>query len=293
MKRIYLAACMIGIFSCNQEKKVDDNNLTNKTMDSITTVQKHSNRIQGPAGLLYVENSGVGNIPVIFLHSFGGSTSHWDNQVEHLSESRKVIAFDFRGHGKSSAPSDNRYTPESLAADIEAVVDSLNIEHFILVGHSMGGAAAIAYAGAHPERVSGLVLAGTPGKTPSEQAKPIIQSLESEAYQKVMDDYMNRLLIDAKPEVNASVMKDFKSISKEASISIIKSIFEFDPLPSLKRYNGPKLIISTPGEAKQPTSLQNLAKEIPARTIEGTSHWTQLDKPDEFNRVLDDFLKTF
>jgi pimeloyl-ACP methyl ester carboxylesterase len=87
-------------------------------------------------------------------------------------------------------------------------------------------------------------------------------------------------------------MKDFKKLSKETSLSIIKGMFQYDPLPALREYEGPLLIISTTREAKQPNTLAAQMPKLDHQSIDGTSHWTQMDKPDEFNRILDDFLKT-
>ena len=261
-------------------------------MNSSTTELKHASRIKGPEGFLYVEDTGTGSIPVMFLHSFGGSTAHWNDQREHLQTTRRTVAFDFRGHGRSGPPSDNNYSAESMAQDIAAVADSLGLERFVLVGHSMGGSAAVAYTAEHPERVAGLVLAGTPGKSSEEQSKPIIAALESDAYQKVMDDYMKQLLTNAKPEVDSAVRKDVKKLSKETSVSIVKAMFQFNPIDIINQYGGPVLIISTPHENSQPNALHNLVPGVPNKIIEGTSHWTQLDKPEEFNRILDDFLRT-
>ena len=227
----------------------------------------------------------------VFVHSFGGSTKHWQAQVDHLKKDRRVITLDLRGHGQSDAPANMDYSAPSLAADIAAVVDSLKLERFILVGHSMGGAAAIAYAGAHPERVTGLLLSGTSGKSSQKEAKPIIASLESKNYDKVMEDYMKRLLTNAKPEVDTLVRQGMRKFSKETNLSIIKAIFKFDPLPSLTRYAGPKLIVSTP-EENQPNSLAAQMPTVPHKIIAGTSHWSQMDKPEEFNKILDEFLKT-
>lgn len=261
-------------------------------MSTTASVENKTSRIKGPAGFLHVEQQGAGGIPVVFLHSFGGSTSHWKKQVDHLSDERQTVAFDFRGHGKSELPSDKNYAAEALAADIAPVVDDIGLNRVVLVGHSMGGTAAIAYAAQHPERVAGLVLAGTPGKSSPKQSSAVVASLQSEQYQKVMDDYMKQLLTDAKPDVNETVSMHFRAIKKDASIEIIRSMFEYDPLPSLNSYTGPKLIISTTREKSQPAALQNQMKDMPVKTLDGTSHWMQLDKPEEFNKILDDFLKT-
>jgi esterase len=247
--------------------------------------------VQGPAGTLHVVDEGSGEIPIIFAHSFLGDSSHWRQQMAALRNTRRVVAFDFRSHGASETPSKSNYSAEDLANDIAAVADELHLSQFVIVGHSMGGAAAVAYAGKHPERVAGLVLAGTPGKSDPNQSGAIIASIESDAYQKVMDQYMNQLLDEATREVDLTIRKDLNKISRETSTSIIKALFEFDPLPILKDFKKPVLIISTARENQQPHSLHNQLPDLPNKEFKHTSHWPQLDKPEEFNATLNDFLK--
>ena len=249
------------------------------------------NTIQGEEGNIFVDDGGTGDFPVVFTHSFGGDVSHWRNQLSHVRKTRRAVALDFRGHGKSEASLNSHFTAESLANDIVAIVDGLDIDKFVLVGHSMGGSAAIAYADSHANRVAGLVLAGTPGKTPVEISRQVVTSLQSDKYQKVMDDYMEKLVTNAKPEVAAIVKEGVKKLSKETSIKIIQAAFEFDPIDKIKRYKGPKLIIQTSNEQNQPNSLHNQVPDVRSKTIEGTSHWPQLDKPEVFNQMLDDFLR--
>jgi pimeloyl-ACP methyl ester carboxylesterase len=246
-------------------------------------------RIQGPAGGLFVDDGGRGNaVPVVFVHSFGGSSGHWSTQLAHLRLTRRAIAFDLRGHGQSAAPRGDDYSVAAFGQDIAAVVDGLNLERFVLVGHSLGGAAATAYVGEHPEAVAGLVLVGTPGKAPPEMSAKIMASMEAE-YGKVSQQYWHRLLAGAQSHVRSRILSEMMSVPKDASLSIIRGVFEHDPLPSLTAYSGPKLIISGAAE-DQAGSLHQQAPEIPHRTISGTSHWMQMDKPAEFNAILDGFL---
>jgi pimeloyl-ACP methyl ester carboxylesterase len=249
------------------------------------------NKIQGEEGYIFVDDGGSGNLPVVFTHSFGGDVSHWTNQLSHIRKTRRALALDFRAHGKSGASLDSHFTAESLANDIVAIVDGLDIDKFVLVGHSMGGSAAIAYADSHANRVAGLVLAGTPGKTPAEISSQVVASLQSDKYQQVMDDYMETLVTSAKAEVATKVKEGVKKLSRETSIKIIQAAFEFDPIDKIKRYNGPKLIIQTSNEQKLPNSLHNQVPGVPAKVIDGTSHWPQMDKHEIFNQILDDFLR--
>lgn len=176
----------------------------------MSTATIHRNKIKGEEGYIFFDDGGAGDFPVVFAHSFGGDASHWTNQLSYVRRQRRAVALDFRGHGRSDASAESRYTAETLANDIIAVVDGLDIEKFVLIGHSMGGSAAIAYTDLHPNRVVGLVLAGTPGKTPDEIAKPVIRSLQSDKYQQVMDDYMTKLVMNARPEVAAKVNEGVK-----------------------------------------------------------------------------------
>jgi pimeloyl-ACP methyl ester carboxylesterase len=246
--------------------------------------------ILGSAGPLHVDDGGSGGIPVVFVHAFSGNAGHWAAQLDHLRASRRAVAFDLRGHGGSTAPPDSTgYAVDSLASDIGAVLDGLDLDRVVLVGHSMGGSAAIDYAGEHPERVAGLVLVSTPGKSPAAQAKQVLAAMDAD-YGKTMDDFWARLLERAKPATKTRIEGEAHAISREASFALIRAIFAYDPTRALKAYPGPKLIVDTEGP-DTPGSLHALAPDVPRKVIAGTSHWPQLDQPDEMNALLDEFLK--
>jgi pimeloyl-ACP methyl ester carboxylesterase len=251
---------------------------------------KPSSPVDGPAGLLHVVDLGDGGLPVLFAHAFGGSWNDWHHQLEHLRGNRRVVAFDFRSHGQSDKATDPNFTPEGLALDIAAVADYLKLNRFVLVGHGMGGSAAIAYAGMHPERVAGLIAAGTPGRSDPEMAKKMIASLESD-YDKVMSDFTNQLLENASKETIKAAEEESGKMDRETSMAFIRAMSWYNSIPDLTVYKGPKLLISTSRQEKQPNSLMNQATSIPNIILKGTSHWLQLDKPKEFNKILDEFIE--
>lgn len=244
--------------------------------------------ITGPAGELYVDDAGSGSgVPMVFVHSYAGSSAHWGAQLAHARPRRRAVAIDLRGHGQSDKPPGGDYGVPSLGEDIAAVADALELKRFVLVGHSLGGAAASAYVGKHPSRVAGLVLAGSPGKAAPEQAKQVMASLHAD-YDKVMAGYWASLVENAQPEVRETLEAGMRSVG-EASLAIIGAIFEYDPLPALSSYDGPKLIIDT-AHGDGPTALHKQLPDIKRKVIEGTSHWPHMDRPQEFNRLLDEFL---
>jgi pimeloyl-ACP methyl ester carboxylesterase len=244
--------------------------------------------IPGLAGRLRVDDGGRGGVPVVFVHAFAGNLSQWSAQLAHLRPGRRAIAFDLRGHGGSQPPRDRDYAIDSLAEDIGAVADGLALTHFVLVGHSLGGAAAIAFACARSDRVAGLVLVGAPGKVPDPQAREIMTAMRSD-YEKTSASFMERLLGGARPKVREQVSADFESIPQDAALKIMEETFAYDPVSDLAEYSGPKVLI-TAAQTDSPNDLHHLRPDLPHHTIAGASHWVHMDKPEEFDRLLDEFL---
>ena len=205
----------------------------------------------------------------------------------HFRPTRRAVAFVCAGTA-SGAPRSGAYSVQSMAADIASVADGLQLRRFVLVGHSMGGSAAIAHAGAHPGRVAGLVLVGTPGQSSPDQAEQIMGAMRAD-YDKVSEGYWKKLLSDAQPNTESQIRSEMKRIPRDASLEILNAIFAYDPLPALRAYPGAKLLVDTP-HGDGPSSLHVQAPDIPRQVITRTSHWPQMDNPDEFNRILADFL---
>ena len=241
---------------------------------------------------LSFDDGGTGGLPVIFVHSLAGNTSQWSAQLGHLRKSRRAIAIDLRGHGRSRPPADGDYSIEALVRDIETVVREIGVSEFVLVGHSMGGIVSLAYAHAHPGRVAGILLADPAGdvrKVPEEEIRQFMGALESDAYVDAIEDWWNQMLSGSNKAVRLRVIQDLRSTPREAVAGIFKALLHHDPLAALSAYRGPILSIVTPFN-DAPYSLHRLHPALPHRQVSGTGHWLQMDKPGKFNRLLDEFL---
>lgn len=244
---------------------------------------------------IYFDDGGTGSAPVIFIHSLAGNTQQWSAQLNHVRTTRRAIALDLRGHGQSLSPADGDYGIDSMAQDVQIVVEQLGLERFILVGHSMGGSVAVAYAGAYPERVTGLLLVDPSGDStqlPAEEMQQYLGALESDAYSTVIEGYWNQILTGSTEMTETKVMQDLRDTPKATVVGVFQELFSYNPVPALKGYNGPKLSVIT-ALNETPVSLHNLVPNLPHKKITGTGHWLQMDKPEEFNRIMDDFIATF
>jgi len=246
------------------------------------------------AGHLAIDDGGSGGIPVLFVHSFAGNTSHWNDQLAHLRAQRRAVALDLSGHGASKPPPANtKYSIRLLAKDIETVTRLLKLERFVLVGHSMGAAVATIFAAAHPDRLAGLVLVDppfAPGAVPKEQITQILGALKVNPFAVTEEYWKTQLLGSSSPAIKARLLHDLHTLTRAAVIELTSDIFTFDVAKELARYPGPKLSIVTP-QNDAPLSLHNAVPNVSHVTVNGTGHWIHLDKPAEFDAILDDFLQ--
>jgi pimeloyl-ACP methyl ester carboxylesterase len=254
--------------------------------------------LAGPAGALRVVEDGPSSAggdaadqstPILFAHSFAGSSVQWAPQLAHFGRTRRAVAVDFRGHGRSEALPGSLFDIPSFAADIGAAADALELERFVLVGHSLGGAAGIAYAAEHAERVAGLVLVATPGRLPDDQVAGVRKALDQD-FDGTMSGIWRRLLANATTATRRTVEGENDRLPKDTARQIIRATFEFDPVPSLEAYDGPRLTISTPQEGPS-QELHELVPGVDHETVARTSHWIQLDDPDRFDAILERFLE--
>ena len=109
----------------------------------------------------YLDWGTNGRPPVVFLHGGGLNAHTWDLLCASLRLERHCLALDQRGHGESEWSPQMDYPTESHVGDVEAVRQALELQRFVLVGMSLGGANALAWAGTHSRLLAGLVLIDT------------------------------------------------------------------------------------------------------------------------------------
>ncbi len=126
---------------------------------------------------LHVEQRGAGTPALVFLHYWGGSSRTWRHVVDLLAPEFRTVAIDHRGWGQSKEPEGAGYALADLAGDAQAVIETLDLERYILVGHSMGGKAAQLKASRRPSGLTGLVLVAPSPPSPLTLPLPVRQGM--------------------------------------------------------------------------------------------------------------------
>ena len=101
-------------------------------------------------------DSGNSGQPLLFLHGTGCDASDWTAVIRELSQNRRCITLDFRGHGQSTVPT-QAFSLADLASDVSRLADHLRLQEVVIIGHSLGGMVAMEVA-CRSSSVAGLVL---------------------------------------------------------------------------------------------------------------------------------------
>jgi pimeloyl-ACP methyl ester carboxylesterase len=114
---------------------------------------------------LNVRDQGQGEPALLFLHYWGGSSRTWELVIDRLKTDFRCVAYDQRGWGDSDKL-ETGYSMQDLANDAEALIRSLGLNRYVLIGHSMGGKAAQLLASKQPEGLEALILVAPAPPTP-------------------------------------------------------------------------------------------------------------------------------
>lgn len=249
--------------------------------------------VDGGAGRLRVSDGGAGEPAVVFLHGLGSDLETWRAQLDHLRPGRRAVAYDQRGHGGSDRARDGVYTIEALARDLEAVANALGLRTFFLVGHSLSGTVITSYAGAHPERVAGLVYVdavGDFGAVPGVMEQQL-RAEESPAFGAAQRAafFAGMLGPPAKAATRDHVLAALARLDPPAFAALRRSMADFRVGGRLSSYRAPILAIEAVG-AEYPIMASKVIAGATRTTLSGVSHWLMMDDPEAFDRALDPFI---
>jgi pimeloyl-ACP methyl ester carboxylesterase len=137
---------------------------------------QYSGFIQGVSGLTihYRDQGNPDGRPIIFLHGSSGSLHVFEPLIEQTKEDYRFISYDHPGHGLTGPHPANDYSYAGYAQALDLVRSKLQIDRFVLVGHSMGGWIAWRYAVDHPEAVDALILISASGM-PARNEDPVLK----------------------------------------------------------------------------------------------------------------------
>ena len=229
---------------------------------------------------IYYEIHGDGT-PLILLHGGLGNADYWEKQIPALSRQYKLIVVDSRGHGRSTY-SEQPINYSLMVSDVIALMDYLGIKKAHILGWSDGGIIGLDLAVNHPDRLIKVIAYGA-NYNPSGVRADIGES-------KKFNSYIEQ------------ASEDYKKLSPtpkqwDAFLANISNMWSSEPnftAEQLGSITVPMLILDGDNdEAIYTEHAKEMAGLIPTATltlIPGTGHFAMWEKPEEFNKVITEFL---
>ena len=275
-------------------------------MNTHVTELAQSGTVQANGQELYYELHGEGP-PLVLVMGIGYDSSLWTlAQVPVLSTQFQVILVDNRDAGRSSKAR-QPYTIADMADDLAGLLDALGIQRSHLLGLSMGGMIALEFALRHGDRLDRLVLAGT-GAAPARSAVDPIQIWNwikaNDPTGEVFGGQQFVSLFSTAFLRNHQAVRDTAELlasnpypmSPEAYRRQADAYLQFDALDRLAAITAPTLVVVGEQDLLTPPWIaREVAEAIPGARFEvirgdGSSHLVPIERPDEFNRLVLDFL---
>jgi len=241
------------------------------------------------------EVHGEGALALVFVHGWSCDRSYWKGQLGPFSQRYKVVAIDLAGHGASGKERKN-YTIESFGADVATVVNKLNLQHIILIGHSMGGDVIADAARQLPrDRIEGLVMVETyaelgPGSTP-EQVKVFVAKFRTNFKDSTRSFVRNMFTSKADTALIEWVANDMSSAPPAIALSALESSFSYSRKIT-KTLLELKLPVAAINSDYEPTDTASMLRYgVQVVFMHGFGHFLMMEDPKQFNDVLEGVIK--
>jgi 2-hydroxy-6-oxonona-2,4-dienedioate hydrolase len=253
---------------------------------------------------IYYEVAGEGG-PLVLVHAGIADSRMWEGQFAAFSERYGVIRYDMRGFGKTEMVDG----PFSHHDDLRGLLDFLGVERAHLVGCSMGGGAVLDFALEYPERVGDLVLVGSaiggfsPDFGPPKEWDELVAADEAGDLERVSELEV-RMWVDGPNRAPEDVAAPIRDLVREMNLIALQTEAaglgeEWEPEPPaadrLHNIHAPTLLIV--GDEDQPrvfAAADLLERELPNErkvVMHGTAHLPNMERPEEFNKLVLEFLQ--
>lgn len=244
---------------------------------------------------IHYQEYGNGTPSIIFIHGWLGNGEWWTAQQEYFKDRYHLVTMDLAGHGKSDS-SRTDWTSSRYADDIKAVADAVGSPEIILVGHSMSGAYVLEAALKIPN-VKSLILIDTLKNLDEyftqEQVEEFLFTHYRKDFKNAVENILPQHLFAEKTpvDVRKEIQSEFLQNDPETAINLLIPLYQTDFRTIAKQIDIPVRAINSDAS---PTHLENnrkYLKDYDYVTITETGHYPMLEKPEEFNMILEKVIK--
>ena len=243
---------------------------------------------------------GTGDTTLLFLHGWCIDGTYWQNQLNHFSKQYNALAIDLAGFGKSTANRRN-WTIEEYAEDVNSFIDSLHLRNVVLIGHSMSGSIMLQTAMLKNPNIIGLVGVDN-FKVLDVEFTPEQMKQMTDFYPMLQNDFKNSAPIYADmmlfhqmtpQDIKNRVKNDFANTDPIIGYGTLMNFMQYSVTEAqkLERLELKLNLLNGNSFPTNEAGLQNHCKKgFKVETISDTGHYPMIEKPEEFNKKLENIL---
>jgi sigma-B regulation protein RsbQ len=242
---------------------------------------------------LHSSSHGAGPKTIILVHGWTCDDTTWEAQVPALSKQYRVITLDLPGHGKSGSPKDGVFSMELFARAVEAVRSEAKADKVVLVGHSMGTPVIVQYAQMYPQHTAALVFVdGLVRIGSGAGGNPNPQQFSGPEGQKARENMVRGMFsASTTPTMQQHILKMMLGAPEATAVGAMKATWSI-PTPKYDVIQAPVLgLYADHSRLADREFMKTTYPKLQYVEIPATGHFLMMEKPDEFNRRLLDFLR--
>ncbi len=242
---------------------------------------------------IFYTTFGKGRTALVFVHGWTCDHTYWRKQLDQFTGTHQVVALDLAGHG-SSGLTRKHYTMERFGGDVAAVVEELNLDRVVLIGHSMGGPAIVEAAKQIPDQVVGLVgvdaFQNLDFHRSSDDINLLLQPLRAD-YQGAVSYIVRSTMFVAASDalLVEQITTHMAAASPEMGIDAVRSLFQWTGEKALGALLIPKFTINADYQKTDEEAAAKYGLQIKMMT--GVGHFVMLEDAQTFNRLLTETIQ--
>jgi pimeloyl-ACP methyl ester carboxylesterase len=243
---------------------------------------------------IHYDVAGLGGPALVFVHGWSCDRTYWERQMEAFQSDHMVVAVDLAGHGDSGFERQT-WSMEAFGSDVASVIEKLDLNEAILIGHSMGGSVLLEAERIVPSRVSALIAVDTFFDVEmilsQAQADQFLQPFRLD-FRSTTRNYVTGYMFtpDTDASLKEAIATDMSLAPPEVAIESLEHLVMYDTPSALKKIGVPIHCINSDKYATRVQTARQYAPSFDVSILSGVSHFLMMEKPGAFNRLLEEVI---
>lgn len=287
--KIFGIILLCSLLSCVDKQS---NESTDSNVKNLTEIAQHS---KSDGSAMDYLSCGEGDTTLLFVHGWGINNTYWSDQMKAFCPRYRVIAVELPGFHDGDTTRTNWSVPD-LSSDVQSLLDQLELNNVVLIGHSMGGSVILETAIHRANKVIGFIGidnfqdVGVERDQDTEAGIAEFFKMLENDFASTSTYYANSFLFHERTDtlIKQRVIDDIVSSHPKNSMLMLKYLFEYEPkeLTNFQQLNRKVFLLNSDAIPTDVSKLKEAGVEVEVLSVGLTGHYPMIENPMKFNQTL-------